>query len=261
MKGTGLALLGLGIGALALAASAASRSPVPSGGANLTDEEKGRVQAALMALRALTTAAPKDRKNLILAFQHAARIPKSGTLDPLTMQAVEATVNGQVDGDAILEGVKSLLPPSVVPPNAPVPPEHAEPAQPASEPAQRALAEALAKSIEAKGAAYERELARGFQRAVGLNPDGIYGPKTRAALIANGIAASRLPEKLEVSRGQLAELVTRNLALAGPAKADKGLLSRFQQAAGLNPDGLYGPKTKAALIASGIDAARLPKEG
>lgn len=299
-KGIGYALLGIAVVGVAAAASKKkSGEPMTSTGPGpgLTSDEKGRVEAALTALRALVTAPDKHRRNLILAFQTAARIPQTGSLDPMTMEAIKLTVQNQPDETAILEGVKSLQPQAYTPPNRA--PEHeadAPPSAPRSSPqpsggsgptpqpsgptpqpsggsgptspalspedantAVRTLAEAVARSIEARGNAYEKEIVRAFQRAAKLNPDGIYGPNTRAALIAAGIAPSRIPEKLKASLSFLAEVVARNLAIAGN-KYDRQAVQRFQAAAGIKADGIYGPNTRAALIKAGVSADRLPAQ-
>jgi murein L,D-transpeptidase YcbB/YkuD len=75
--------------------------------------------------------------------------------------------------------------------NAPAPPPAAQPAFDQSK--ARRLAPPLAKHITAKKYDYARQSVTDFQRAAGLKPDGIYGPKTASALrFYNGTAPKAL---------------------------------------------------------------------
>lgn len=231
-KNTMLVLGGFG---LALAwAMGSKKSGAPMGtGPQLTTDERGRLQAGLTALRNLVTAQPRHRRDLILAFQLAAQIPATGVLDPLTMEAAQAATTNQVDQDAIMVGLRSLIPAKSAPTSAP---EHeptreapsipqtqtstaservqapqspaVAPQAPASSQAQsvQALAELATRNIELAGSGYNRQTLLAFQKraiAAGLYPkdgrkddDGSYGPRTRNALIAAGIEAKRLPVRL-----------------------------------------------------------------
>jgi len=203
-------LLGLG-GLAAYAMSRKSAAPAPKAvtpGPGLDDDEKKRLKAAIDVLRMLTTAEPKNRENLVKAFQHAARIPVNGQLDGLTMQAAQSALQGQADEEAILTALKTLpgseapsLPATFKePPKAPTPPVPVGP----SPTSPQESAEAVTRSLETSGARYDRGAVKAFQtimKGAGyvaangqpLAIDGVYGPNTRAALIAAGIAAGRLP--------------------------------------------------------------------
>lgn len=52
----------------------------------------------------------------------------------------------------------------------------------------RNLAPLIASDVSSKRYSYSRARVRDFQRLVGLNPDGIYGPQTRQALIDSGVS-------------------------------------------------------------------------
>lgn len=96
-----------------------------------------------------------------------------------------------------------------------------------------------------------------FQKASGLTSDGVLGPQTKAALASAartaGSTGSSATSSLPVARVQT---VQRSLArlgyFAGPVTGFYGPLTtaavkRFQQASGLTPDGIWGPRTAAAL--------------
>lgn len=270
-------------------------NPLAAPGPGLNNDERARLAAALSILRNLVTAKDKDRKNLIMSFQHAARIPVNGTLDALTLEAAQAATTGEADQSAIMSGLKSLpeakqaagKPDNQGSVPSPDMPTRADAAKP-SEPTLRDVAQMVARSLRQSGANYDRQLMAAFQRAAGLKGDGLWGPKTKAALVANGVDGSTLPDPYAFAKARvpnappaspptdrpaspqpgqaspsaetvlgLAQLVARNLELA-QARYDRTLMQTYQRRAGLKADGVYGPKTRAALIGHGIAEKRLP---
>jgi peptidoglycan hydrolase-like protein with peptidoglycan-binding domain len=91
-----------------------------------------------------------------------------------------------------------------------------------------------------------------FQRAAHLKPDGLWGPKSQAALDKMlHRKPSKLPEPLDWIRNLQRDL-TRLRFYSGPVDgiqtpATTAAIIRFQRAAHLKPDGLWGPKSQAAL--------------
>ncbi len=106
-----------------------------------------------------------------------------------------------------------------------------------------------------------------YQRAHGLAPDGIVGPKTWASLMGgapaprdDGGSTSPGGELVYGARGAAVQALQALLAQKGydPGPADgvfggrtRAAVIAFQQANGLAPDGRAGPRTMAALNASG----------
>jgi peptidoglycan hydrolase-like protein with peptidoglycan-binding domain len=91
-----------------------------------------------------------------------------------------------------------------------------------------------------------------FQRAAHLKPDGLWGPKSQAALDK---ILHRKPSKPPPALGWIRNLqrdLTTLHFYSGPVTgvetaATKTAVIRFQRAAHLKPDGLWGPKSQAAL--------------
>ena len=91
-----------------------------------------------------------------------------------------------------------------------------------------------------------------FQRARHLKPDGLWGPKSQVALDR---LLHRAPSKPPKALGWIRNLqrdLTRVHFYSGPVtgvetNATKLAVIRFQRAAHLKPDGLWGPRSQAAL--------------
>jgi peptidoglycan hydrolase-like protein with peptidoglycan-binding domain len=91
-----------------------------------------------------------------------------------------------------------------------------------------------------------------FQRAAHLKPDGLWGPKSQAALDK---MLHRKPSKSPPALGWIRNLqrdLTKLHFYSGPTTgvetpATKTAVIRFQRAAHLKPDGLWGAKSQAAL--------------
>jgi peptidoglycan hydrolase-like protein with peptidoglycan-binding domain len=91
-----------------------------------------------------------------------------------------------------------------------------------------------------------------FQRAAHLKPDGLWGPKSQAALDK---MLHRKPSKPPPALGWIRNLqrdLTKLHFYSGPVNgvetpATKTAIIRFQRAAHLKPDGLWGAKSQAAL--------------
>ena len=97
---------------------------------------------------------------------------------------------------------------------------------------------------------------KAFQQASGLAPDGVWGPRTNAALAARTAsrrATSGSTRTLSVgSVRRLQRELARLGYFDGPFTGFYGLLTtaaveRFQQAQGLKPDGIWGPRSAAAM--------------
>jgi peptidoglycan hydrolase-like protein with peptidoglycan-binding domain len=91
-----------------------------------------------------------------------------------------------------------------------------------------------------------------FQRAAHLKPDGLWGPRSQAALDK---MLHRKPSKLPPALGWIRNLqrdLTKLHFYSGPitgieTPATKNAVIRFQRAAHLKPDGLWGARSQAAL--------------
>ena len=91
-----------------------------------------------------------------------------------------------------------------------------------------------------------------FQRAAHLKPDGLWGPKSQAAL---DTMLHRKPSKQPPALGWIRNLqrdLTKLHFYSGPitgveTPATKTAVIRFQRAAHLKPDGLWGARSQAAL--------------
>ena len=99
-----------------------------------------------------------------------------------------------------------------------------------------------------------RAAVKAFQKRQGLVVDGIVGPKTRAALPAGGGAATTA----KTFRAPWVAGVQRQLGVAadgifGPKT--RAAVVAFQKRHGLVPDGIVGPRTRAAL------AGASPRDG
>ena len=133
-----------------------------------------------------------------------------------------------------------------------------------------ALAARLAADLRARKYDHSRQLVRDFQSAVGLKPDGIYGPLTASALksrVPGAPSAMFLPRKPKTPSGRslldVSADVTRDLLEHG-REYSRSLLQEFQRGAGLADDGIYGPLTAAKLRTmqpEAPDPLYLPKAG
>jgi peptidoglycan hydrolase-like protein with peptidoglycan-binding domain len=93
-----------------------------------------------------------------------------------------------------------------------------------------------------------------FQLASGLTADGLWGPKTKAAL-EGALRGAAAPSPSSLSPPAVKTIQTDLMRLGffgGPVTGFYGPLTtaaviRFQKAAGLHPDGVWGPLTAAAL--------------
>jgi peptidoglycan hydrolase-like protein with peptidoglycan-binding domain len=91
-----------------------------------------------------------------------------------------------------------------------------------------------------------------FQRATHLKPDGLWGPNSQAVLDRRlHRAASKLPPALAWVRNLQRDLKKLHLysgSVTGvQTPATTAAIIRFQRAAHLKPDGLWGPRSQAAL--------------
>jgi len=133
------------------------------------------------------------------------------------------------------------------------------------------LAQEVYDDLLAKGAAYDRELMRRWQKSTGkLVVDGLYGVQSAKALeadLGHGVPAPvytpkdvqdvspKIPPTTTLITDEDAPKTEYTLAvslyeaLLDPPP-DKELVRAFQKVAGLTPDGKYGPKTRAALSAA-----------
>ncbi|AEI63122.1 peptidoglycan-binding protein [Corallococcus macrosporus] len=102
-----------------------------------------------------------------------------------------------------------------------------------------------------------------FQRARGLQVDGIAGPKTRGALSSAGAT----PTLRNGARGAAVTTLQNKLKAAGfnPGAADgvfgpktQSAVQSFQRARGLQVDGVVGPKTWQALNSAGVSGGSGP---
>lgn len=100
------------------------------------------------------------------------------------------------------------------------------------------LALAFQDDVYAHGAKYDRSALRVLQSALGVAPDGDYGPITQGALTAGGYGNAVLTAAV------------KDLSDKGKAY-DRDLMKLAQFGLKLNPDGFYGPNTRAAFIAGG----------
>jgi peptidoglycan hydrolase-like protein with peptidoglycan-binding domain len=103
-----------------------------------------------------------------------------------------------------------------------------------------------------------RRAIRDFQRAKGLEPDGIVGRRTRAAFgrrFGGPLFGTRLLERgtagFDVSVLQFL-LAQRGFSPGSPdatfGPITEGLVQQFQRRMGLSPDGIVGRQTRAALV-------------
>jgi len=81
-------------------------------------------------------------------------------------------------------------------------------------------------------------------------------PALRAAAVSAATTTPIVGGK-PVMSGVLAKDLAALLAWHGVSPADKGFVQRFQQSVGLQPDGIIGPKTMAALATS-LQALGIP---
>jgi len=107
-------------------------------------------------------------------------------------------------------------------------------------------------SVTGRDSASTRAAIVRLQRAAHLKPDGLWGPKSQAALDK---MLHRKPSKLPRPLGWIRNLqrdLTKLHFYSGPVTgvetpATKTAVIRFQRAAHLKPDGLWGAKSQLAL--------------
>jgi peptidoglycan hydrolase-like protein with peptidoglycan-binding domain len=98
------------------------------------------------------------------------------------------------------------------------------------------------------------EAVRSFQQRAGLIVDGIVGPQTRLALDLLGVGRGKGLLELN-DRGPLVAVVQRALGIPADGLFGPQTLAAvrsFQKRAGLTVDGIVGPQTRAALVGTGI---------
>jgi hypothetical protein len=127
----------------------------------------------------------------------------------------------------------------------------------------RVIAERVSLDVQARGQDYDVEGMKAFQRSVGLDPTGAYGPKEASALLLvlgerppDPIAYTlpvEAPDKRALSLQEegkaraLADYVDRNIKERGFAY-DRVLAREFQKSTrALYADGFYGPATAGAV--------------
>ena len=210
---------------------------------------------------------------MIREFQTAAGITSDGIMGEDTRAAGKA-----VGVKFPLRGVRRAQAPAPAPAQIPpVPAPAAVTPTPTTGPTATQLAQALAEYFDGSAARFgykdhPSEPVRLFQVAAALTPDGIYGPLTREAAAALGVALM-VRTKSAAKPGMVAEMpagplpppgfdpikakkmapsVAGNLARRGRAGYSRSVLEAFQVAAGLGKDGKYGPASRGALIHFGI---------
>jgi cell wall-associated NlpC family hydrolase len=89
------------------------------------------------------------------------------------------------------------------------------------------------------------------QRALGVAADGVFGPQTKAAVLAfqraHGLEVDGIvgPQTL----GALGTSGTSSLSSTSGSSTSGGGVATLQRALGISADGVYGPQTKAAVLA------------
>lgn len=231
------------VGALAAAGIAVAIAKKGDESPQLTDEE--RTEAALRAIRFLVAAAEKDREALIQTFQHAARLPKTGVLDDATYQSMLSLADGQPDHQNLVKGLQLIR--GNAEQKAEVKAEEKAQAQAQTDPEiERAMKEQLARKEAEERARKEAESkARADAEALA---------KAQAEAAARAQAAQPSQPAEEVP------LLTRvsNDLLAQGSKYNKEQMKALQKTLKLSADGLYGPKTRAAMIAAGAPSTIPP---
>lgn len=99
-----------------------------------------------------------------------------------------------------------------------------------------------------------------IQQALGLTPDGKWGPKSKAELIKRFPNASPNPDftnqqqidqllqRIKATTTPPTENPTKNNTISIPNETVQNNIKRLQKALSINPDGKWGPKSKAALV-------------
>jgi peptidoglycan hydrolase-like protein with peptidoglycan-binding domain len=100
---------------------------------------------------------------------------------------------------------------------------------------------------------------KAFQRSAGLTPDGVWGSETKSALVA-ALRSARSSTSPTGSPGGLSPREVKKLQtdlmhlgyFNGPVTGFYGPITtraveQFQRSAGLTPDGVWGPRSQAAL--------------
>lgn len=248
----------LGLGTLVAVLSGGKKKAV----ADVNGDTEQRRQSAVRAIRFLVSAAADKRRELILAAQEALRIATTGELDASTYDVFLVAIRGESDAVILTDALSKLRSNPAVPP---IP--NIQPSTPPEGATDKARAvDAVVKDLETNGANYNRVLMAAAQKLIGVESDGLYGPKTRAALIANG-APETIPQPYFGSKstpkepskpphgqsGEVSEAVGAIVAelMAKGKDYDKAIMRRAQALIGVNPDGLYGARTREALIKAG----------
>lgn len=94
------------------------------------------------------------------------------------------------------------------------------------------------RNLSDKRTDYDRELLKRAQKSVGIEADGVYGPKTRNALVLAGMPDVLLGAIVD-------ELKTKG------KEYDRPLMKLVQKSLKQNPDGFYGKRTREAFIKAG----------
>lgn len=204
--------------AIAAAREAARQEAALEAKAKRDAEAKAQreAQAKALAVRVandLKSKGAKYDRGLLKSFQTAAGIAADGLYGPETrgallrygmsapMHLVDAGLMKQItptpptpNSSAAKAQSGNVTAPFVsMPAEKPSAPKPAAAPKPASSSGPSAAAKALAPSVganlKAKGTAYDRKMLAAFQAAAGLAADGLYGPATRAALVACGVSA------------------------------------------------------------------------
>jgi peptidoglycan DL-endopeptidase CwlO len=118
------------------------------------------------------------------------------------------------------------------------------------------VSQAQATTATAVGTGMLKKGSRGpavasLQQRLGIAADGVFGPQTKAAVLAyqraHGLAVDGIagPQTL----GALGTSGTSTLSSTSASSTSGGGVATLQRALGISADGVYGPQTKAAVLA------------